>query len=351
MRGIPPFPARVLAAVAQKGGPVVVGLDPRPELLPPDLMNWGRRQSDDPRQAAARAVAAFNRLIIDAVHDIAVAVKPQLAFFEQLGWPGLQALEETIAYAREQGLLVIVDGKRNDIGSTAAAYARAYLGGPGPEPAPVAAAPAGAGGQAGGWQGCPSGLEADALTVNPYLGSDSMAPFLEACRKGGKGVFVLVRTSNPSGAELQDLPVDPGPGTSPGHGDPPVTLAQRVAQLVVQWNQGMPRADGYGPVGAVVGATGPEELARLRRQMPGVLLLVPGYGAQGAGAREAAAAFAADGRGALVNSARDILYAWRRERPGEPGTAEDYAAAARRAALRMRDELQAVLGQSRQDQD
>lgn len=325
MKTMESFPARVFAATAEKGGPVVVGLDPRPELLPPDLIAWGRRQSSDPRQAAALAISAFNRLIIDAVADIAVAVKPQLAFFEQLGWPGIRALEETMAYARERGLLVIADGKRHDIGSTAEAYARAYLGYTG----------ARGKGACGGLDDIASGLEADALTVSPYMGTDSLEPFLAACRERGKGIFVLVRTSNPSGAELQDLPV--------GMGEKPTTLAERVGQLVMRWNEGMPTADGYGPVGAVVGATGPEEAARLRRQLPGVLFLVPGYGAQGAGATEAAAAFAPDGRGALVNAARAIQYAWRLEHPDDPGSADDYAAAARRAALRMRAELRAAV--------
>ncbi|OUM95688.1 MAG: orotidine 5'-phosphate decarboxylase [Firmicutes bacterium ZCTH02-B6] len=325
-----PFPARVAAAVEDKGGPVVVGLDPRPELLPPDLVAWGRRQSTDPRRAAAAAVAVFNRLIIDAVHDIAVAVKPQLAFFEQLGWPGVQALEETITHARRRGLLVIADGKRHDIGSTAAAYARAYLG-----PGDLGERKGSGGTGEALFGALESGLEADALTVSPYMGTDSMEPFLDACRHYGKGIFVLVRTSNPSGAELQNLRVQSGAGT--------LTLAERVAELVMRWNEGMPRADGYGPVGAVVGATEPAEAARLRRQLPGVLFLVPGYGAQGAGAKEAAAAFAPDGRGALVNAARAIQYAWQVERPGEPGTADDYAAAARRAAQRMREELQAAL--------
>lgn len=307
------FPERVAAALRKKGGPVVVGLDPRPELFPDDVLHRGRSLHQDPREAVAAAIALFNRRIIDAVADIVVAVKPQLAFYEEYGWPGIRALEETMAYAKEKGLLVIADGKRNDIGSTAAAYARAYLG---VEESAAA-----------------SGLEADALTVNPYLGTDGVAPFLDACLRRGKGIFVLVRTSNPSGSELQQLPVD-------ASGD---TVAQRVADLVVRWNEGMPRFDGFGPVGAVVGATVPEQAALLRRRMPGVMFLVPGYGAQGAGARDARAAFDAGGGGALVNSARGVLYAWRAEHPDKPGTMDDYAVAARRAALRMLDELAAVL--------
>ncbi len=337
-----PFPQRLAEAVDEKGGPVVVGLDPRPEWFPPDVVEEGRRRHDDPRLAAAAAIFAFNRSIIDAVADAAAAVKPQLAFYERYGWPGVRALEETIAYAKRKGLLVIVDGKRNDIGSTAAAYASAYLGGSVAGPAADDAEQAAA---------VVSGLEADALTVNPYLGSDGMQPFLDACRRRGKGLFVLVRTSNPSGAELQRLLVAAtgrrGARSSPAPSwadatNTLETVAERVADLVLEWNEGMPKHDGFGPVGAVVGATAPEEAAALRRRMPGVVFLVPGYGAQGAGAAEAKAAFDARGKGAVINSARGVLYAWRRERPGEPGTMHDFAAAARRAVLRMRDELAAV---------
>lgn len=334
------FPERLAEAIGIKGGPVVVGLDPRPELFPDDVLAEGRRMHDDPRQAVSAAVAAFNRRIIDAICDIAVAVKPQLAFYEQLGWPGMRALEETIDYAQQKGLLVIADGKRNDIGSTAAAYARAYLGG-------VGQGDEKKGGDAGGggaYTGLESGLEADALTVNPYFGSDGMAPFLDACRERGKGLFVLVRTSNPSGAELQHLPVgDETAGEGRGVGQKRDTVAHRVADLIVKWNEGMPTYDGFGPVGAVVGATAPAQAMSLRRRMPGVTFLVPGYGAQGAGATDAKAAFDHRGKGALVNSARGVLYAWLSENPGEPGTMADYAEAARRAALRMRDELAAVL--------
>lgn len=321
------FPERLAAAMREKGGPVVVGLDPFPHLFPGDVLEEGRRLHDDPRQAVSAAIVAFNRRIIDAVVDIAVAVKPQLAFYEQLGWHGMRALEATISYARQQGLLVIADGKRNDIGSTAAAYARAYLGGGGE----------GVGDVGGVADQLESGLEADALTINPYFGSDGVAPFLDACRERGKGLFVLVRTSNPSGAELQHLPVADEVGEARD------TVAHRVADLIVKWNEGMPTYDGFGPVGAVVGATAPEQAVSLRRRMPGVMFLVPGYGAQGAGADEAKAAFDERGRGALVNSARGVLYAWRAEHPGEPGTIDDYAAAARRAALRMRHELAVAL--------
>lgn len=324
------FPERMATAIREKGGPVVVGLDPRPELFPDDVLREGQAMHDDPRQAVSAAITLFNRQIIDAIQDVAVAVKPQLAFYEQFGWPGMRALEETIAYAKQKGLLVIADGKRNDIGSTAAAYARAYFGDGEAIPG--------------------SGLEVDALTVNPYLGTDGMQPFLDACRTRGKGLFVLVRTSNPSGAELQQLPVAASiAGTTtirkPGAGDtvPCDTVADCVADLIVQWNEGMPSYDGFGPVGAVVGATVPREAASLRRRMPGVTFLVPGYGAQGAGAAEARAAFDERGRGALVNSARGVLYAWRADFPDQPGTVDDYGAAARRAALRMREELAAVL--------
>lgn len=333
-----PFMERLTEAITKKGGPVIVGLDPRPEWFPPDVVDHGRTvatntgtggdivpgtqsvpsMTTDPRLSIAAAIVRFNELIIDAVADVAVAVKPQLAFYERWGWPGMWALQATIEMARERNLLVIADGKRNDIGSTAAAYAQTYLGD--------------GGGEDDAGHGPGSGLEADALTINPYLGTDGIAPFLALCRDNGNGVFVLVRTSNPSGAELQSLPTEGG------------VVADRVADMIVRWNEHLPKANGYGPVGAVVGATHPEEARALRQRLPGVMLLVPGYGAQGAGATDARAAFDARGRGAVVNSARGILYAWREERPDDPGSGELFAAAARRAALTMRSELQAVLG-------
>lgn len=325
-----PFMERLQRAVQSKGGPVVVGLDPRPEWFPPDVRS--SPGGKDRRRVIARDIVRFNELILDAIHDVAVAVKPQLAFYERWGWPGMQALEQTITLARQRGLLVIMDGKRNDIGSTAEAYARAYLGG---NVGPVSGDE--------GWD-VDSGLEADALTVNPYLGTDGLDPFIEYCRQDGKGIFVLLRTSNPSADELQGLvPADgsKGEGATELLGS---TVAERVARIIVDLNESLPKAGGYGPVGAVVGATRPEEARVLRRRLPGVMLLVPGYGAQGASGADARAAFDETGQGAVVNSSRGILYAWRRERPGDPGTARDFAAAARRAALAMQQDLQRALG-------
>lgn len=323
-----PFMERLHRAIASKGAPVVVGLDPRPSLFPEDV--WGPEGSggDDPRRNTADAIVRFNELILDAIHDVAVAVKPQLAFYERWGWPGVMALERTMRMAKERDLLVIADGKRNDIGSTAEAYAQTYLGVPMPDGLAVS-----------------SGLEADALTVNPYLGVDGLQPFVDKCVGGGKAVFVLARTSNPSSAQLQQLQtVDASARNEPSsRGGAGPTVAERVADVIVSLNEGLPRSSGYGPVGAVVGATHPEEARRLRSRMPGVMMLVPGYGAQGAGAKDARAAFDEGGRGAIVNSARGILYAWHAQRPGGEGTGDNFAKAARRAALSMQAELRGVL--------
>jgi orotidine-5'-phosphate decarboxylase len=224
----------------------------------------------------AGAYLRFCQGVIDVVAPLAAAVKPQAAFFEQLGLPGMAALAGTIAYARERGLLVILDGKRNDIGSTARAYAEAYVGGEVSSP----------------WG-------ADAVTVNPYLGDDSLRPFVEVAQERGGGVFVLVRTSNPGGAMLQELQA----------GDR--RLYEHVAAYVELLASETRGNSGYGAVGAVVGATHPEQLARLRETMPHSWFLVPGYGAQGGSARDVAAAFDTEGLGAVVNSSRAIIFAYR----------------------------------------
>ena len=267
-----PFSDRLFAAIREKGTPVLAGIDPRAESLPPGfLVGFGAD-----RPSVARAFAAFSRDVIDALAPLVPAVKFQAAFFEALGPEGMIALGDALAYARSRGMLVILDGKRNDIGSTAEAYATAYMG---PD---------------GGW-------EADALTINAYLGVDGIAPFVRAGAEHDTGAFVLVRTSNPSARDLQDLRV----------GDRP--LYRHVADLVTQWGADHRGKSGYSLLGAVVGATYPQELAELREVMPGVVLLVPGYGAQGGTAADVASAFDADGLGAIVNNSRGLAFAYLRK--------------------------------------
>lgn len=291
---------RLEAAVTEKGNPCLVGLDPHLDLLPEEFASAADPAAS--REDVARDVCDFLLGILEAVADLVPAVKPQAAFFEQLGAPGIEAWERVVAAAHGAGLLVIGDVKRGDIGSTAVAYAKAFLsGGPGADPATLC----------------------DAITLNPYLGTDAVLPFLDACRETGKGVYVLVRTSNPSSAEFQT------------HGEP--ALAERVAEAVVGWGADLLGDSGYSSVGAVVGATHPAELARLRALMPRAPLLLPGYGAQGAGAADVLGGFDERGRGALVNSSRGILYAWR-DRQGV-----GWREAARDAAAHMAAQIRAAL--------
>lgn len=286
------FGLRLTRAVRRKGTPVVVGLDPRTTHLPVELRNrWEVSLGTGPA-AYATAYEEFCSRVVDVVAPLVPAVKVQSAFFEQLGPWGVGAMGRVMAKARREELLVIHDGKRNDIGSTAEAYAAGYLALPrhdqtsnvGEADQPLAAA----------W-------DADAMTVNPYLGDDGLEPFLRIADERGAGVFALVKTSNPGGPRLQDLVCDGVP----------------VYRHVAQWVEGLAAAtcgeDRYGSVGAVVGATYPAELSELRGVMPHVLLLIPGYGAQGASARDVAGAFDDDGLGALVNSSRGILFAYERE--------------------------------------
>ncbi|MGA2621992.1 MAG: orotidine-5'-phosphate decarboxylase [Thermoguttaceae bacterium] len=268
------FPDRLDAAVRRCRNPVLVGLDPRADMLPPGLLGEGAGRG--PAELAA-AFALFCRGIVDVVAPRVAAVKPQAAFFEQLGPAGMAALAEVIGYAREKGLLVLLDGKRNDIGSTAAAYAEGFLG------------------RQSAWG-------ADALTVSPYLGDDSLQPFVDVAVRQAAGVFVLVKTSNPGGRMFQDLVADGRP------------LYGHVARYVEQLAAATAGTSGYGVVGAVVGATYPEQLAALRAQMPHAWLLVPGYGSQGGKAADVADAFDAEGRGAIINNSRGIIFAYR-QRP------------------------------------
>jgi orotidine-5'-phosphate decarboxylase len=267
------FADRLSQKIRERATPVLVGLDPRYKQLPNGL-----RQDNASLDQMAQAYREFCCGIIDVVAPLVPAVKPQAAFFEQLGPAGMAALGEVTQYAVSKDLVVVLDGKRNDIGSTATAYADAYLGS-----------------GAAGTTRSPWG--ADALTVSPYLGEDSLQPFVDVAVDRGAGVYVLVKTSNPGGGMLQDIAAD---GT---------TIYKRVAKYVESLSAQHIGESGYGPIGAVVGATYPEQLAELRAVMPHTLLLVPGYGAQGGGAKDVAAAFDNNGQGAIVNNSRGIIFA------------------------------------------
>jgi len=268
---------RLNSAIIAKQAPVVVGLDPRKEQLPPGLMDSAKSGHSHYSDATAAAYERFCFQIIDIVAPLVPAVKPQAAFFEELGPSGSQVLASVIRRAREAGLIVICDAKRGDIGSTAEAYARGYLAGSDRNAAP--------------WS-------ADALTVNPYLGPDTLQPFVDVAVKREAGLYVLVRTSNPGAAGFQDLIAD-------GQ-----THYRHVAAAVEQLAQETRGDQPYGAVGAVVGATYPQELAELRAAMPHTHFLIPGYGSQGGTAQDIAAAFDANGLGAIVNSSRGIIFAY-----------------------------------------
>ncbi len=264
------FADQLTAAVKLRRNPVLVGLDPRLESLPKEL----RVDDANDLSAVAKAFRVFCCGVIDVVADKVPIVKPQAAFFEQLGSRGLVVMHQVIQYAQGKGLLVILDGKRNDIGSTATAYAQGYLG---RSPASV-------------WG-------ADSLTVSPYLGDDSLEPFVQVAKQRGAGIFVLVKTSNPGGKTFQDLLVDGRP------------LYQYVGQLVESYAMDTRGQGEYGSVGAVVGATYPEQLTELRAMMPHTWFLVPGFGAQGGGATDVAGGFDSHGLGAVVNNSRGIIFA------------------------------------------
>jgi orotidine-5'-phosphate decarboxylase len=284
------FGDRLAEAVERKRSQLVVGLDPRPDLLPVEVRG---------------DLTRFCCGVVDAVAPHAVAVKPQLAFFEALGPDGLVACDEVSAYARAAGLLVILDGKRGDIGSTARAYAAAYL-----EPRAEGGEPA-----------------ADALTVNPYLGRDSVDPYLAACRRHGRGVFCVVKTSNAGGAEVQDLALTDGR-----------PVWQHVALLVAEWGADLVGDRGLSSVGAVVGATHPRAVGEARRLLPQSILLLPGVGAQGATPADVARAFTSGPASALVNVSRSVMYAYRQ------GVESDWRAAAGAGAARVKAEVWTASG-------
>lgn len=297
--------------IKQLEAPIVVGLDPMWNYVPESIQKEAIREHGETLEAAAEAIWQFNKGIVDAICDIVPAVKPQIAMYEQFGIPGLMTFKRTIDYCKEKGLVVIADAKRNDIGTSSAAYATAHLGTV----------------QIGSSRHAAFG--ADFLTVNPYLGTDGIQPFIDVCREEKKGIFVLVKTSNPSSGEFQDQKVDGKP------------LYEIVGEHVAKWGEQC-MGDAYSYVGAVVGGTYPEMGKVLRKVMPKSYILVPGYGAQGGTAKELAPYFNEDGLGAIVNSSRGIIAAYKQpqyEKYGDDG----YAEAARQAALAMKEDINSVV--------
>lgn len=293
-----------------KNNPTVLGLDPKLEYIPTSIKEKHFLNNTEYSIAAADSIIEFNKRLIDSTFDIIPAIKPQLAYYEMYGLEGIRAFYETVGYAKGKGLLVIADGKRNDIGTTAEAYATAYLGKTDINGNEVEAF------------GC------DALTANAYLGIDGIKPFIDICEKNRKGIFVLVKTSNPSSGQLQDLELADGR-----------KIYEAMADLVEQWGSTTLGECGYSSIGAVVGATYPKQLIELRKRMPRTWILVPGYGAQGGTAADVAKAFDKNGLGAVINASRSLMCAYKLEAWKDKFTHEEFDKAAREEAQRMRDDI------------
>ena len=290
--------------ISELKNPTVAGLDTRIEYLPEEFVKEVCPNGINSFEDAAEAVYQYNVRLVDALYDIVPSVKVQVAYFEMYGAAGMVAFQKTMAYAKEKGMIVMADVKRNDIGATAACYANAYVG--------MTDMP----------YGKVKPFSSDIATINPYLGVDGIKPFVDACQENGTGVYALVKTSNKSSGQLQDLKYEDGR-----------TLYEAVADLVEEWGAETRGETGYSVIGAVVGATYPEQGTALRARMPHTFFLVPGYGAQGATGKDIAGCFDANGNGAIVNASRSILTAWKKRE----GVAFDVAA--REEALRMREDL------------
>lgn len=303
---------RLIDAIVAKQNPTVAGLDPKLSYIPDFIKIASFSKYGKNLEGAADAILQFNRGLIDAISPIVPAVKPQCAYYEQYGWQGMRALYETIRYAQGKGLFVITDGKRNDIGTTMEAYAKAHLGVVGVEGELVPA------------------FDSDALTVNPYLGGDGIKPLLPVCEERDRDIFVLIKTSNPSSGELQDQKLETGK-----------TLYSTVGMLCEKWGAETIGKYGYSRVGGVVGATYPAQLSELRKKLPHTFFLVPGYGAQGGGAKDVAPAFDENGLGAIVNASRSIMTAWQQTSAEE----QYFAKAAAREAMRMKEDILSQIGE------
>ncbi len=301
----------LLEGIARTQNPTVAGLDPKLDFVPEYIKQKAFGEYGETLEGAAKAILEYNKGLIDALCEIVPAVKPQAAYYEMYGTEGVKALYETQKYAKSKGMYVITDGKRNDIGTTMEAYAIAHLGKV----------------KVGNNEFCP--FEGDALTVNGYLGTDGIKPLIDVCNKYDKGIFVLAKTSNPSSGELQDKLIDGMP------------VYEMMGRMCENWGKELMGKYGYSGVGIVAGATYPEQIAELRSKLTNTFFLIPGYGAQGASAKDISAAFDKNGLGGIVNSSRGIMCAYKKEGCDE----KDYAGAAYREAVRMRDEIMSFVGE------
>lgn len=297
----------LIEKIKEINSPIVMGLDPRYEMIPEIV----RKKYTNDLEGISKAILEYNKELIDNTYDIIPAIKPQLAFYEMFGIEGIKAFKETCEYAKEKEMIVIADAKRGDIGSTAKGYSNAYLGKTtiGKEEIEVF-------------------KNIDFLTVNPYMGVDSIKPFIEDCIKYDKGIFVLVKTSNPSSGELQDLKLENGQ-----------TVYEHVAELVEEWGKEIRGKYNYSSVAAVVGATYPKQLEEIRQKALHTYFLIPGYGAQGGKAEDIALGFDANGLGGIVNASRSLMCAYKAEEWKEKYSEEEYGKATRAEAIKMKDEL------------
>ena len=292
--------------IKEKDNPTVTGLDPRYEMIPKCIT----QKYAPTLEGASKAIIEFNKRLIDATYDIIPAVKPQIAFYEMFGIEGMKAFKETCEYAKQKGMIVIADIKRGDIGSTAEGYSNAFLG-----KTKIANKEE-------------SIFDVEFVTLNPYMGIDSIKPFIEDCKKYNKGIFILIKTSNPSSGDIQDVKMKDGE-----------ELYTKVAKLVENWGEDLRGEYGYSSVGGVVGATYPEQLESLRKVAPHTFFLIPGYGAQGGKAEDIALGFDENGIGGIVNSSRGLMCAYKSDLWKDKYTEEEFEKATRAEAIRMRDEL------------
>ena len=301
----------LIEKIKETNNPTVIGLDPRYDMIPECV----RSKYSNELNGISKAILEYNKELIDNTYDIIPAIKPQLAFYEMFGIEGMKAFKETCKYAKEKGMIVIADAKRGDIGSTAKGYSNAYLG-----QTPI------------GEEKIEVFENIDFLTVNPYLGVDSITPFVEDCIKYDKGIFVLVKTSNPSSGELQDLKLENGK-----------TVYEHVASLVEKWGEELMGEYGYSSIAAVVGATYPEQLKEIREKAPHTYFLIPGYGAQGGKAEDIALGFDKNGLGGIVNASRSLMCAYKSDKWKEKYSEAEYGKATRAEAIEMKDALNNVI--------